>query len=80
MKAMVTVTLKPGVLDPQGAAIENALAALGIEGVDGVRQGRYFEIELAHDDRESADAALAKMCEALLANPVIETYRFEIAD
>lgn len=75
MKAVVTVTLKPGVLDPQGKAIEGALASLGFAGVDSVRQGKVFEIELAGTDRAGAEAALREMCERLLANTVIETYK-----
>lgn len=75
MKAVVTVTLKPGVLDPQGKAIEGALASLGFAGVDSVRQWKVFEIELAGTDRAGAEAALREMCERLLANTVIETYK-----
>ncbi len=80
MKARVTVTLKPGVLDPQGKAIEGALASLGFDGVDGVRQGKIFEIELAGTDREAARTSVERMCERLLANTVIETYAVEIDD
>ncbi len=79
MKARVTVTLKPGVLDPQGKAIEGALRSLGIEGVDGVRQGKVFDLELATADRARAEATLREACERLLANTVIESYRVEIA-
>jgi phosphoribosylformylglycinamidine synthase len=78
MKARVTVTLKSGVLDPQGKAIERALGGLGFDGVDQVRQGKIFDIELAGDDRAKAEADLKAMCERLLANTVIESYRFEI--
>ena len=78
MKAKVVVTLKPGVLDPQGKAIESALGALGIEGVADVRQGRYFEIELAADDGDAARAKLDDMCRRLLANTVIENFEFDI--
>lgn len=78
MKARVTVTLKSGVLDPQGKAIERALGGLGFDGVDQVRQGKIFDIELSGDDRAKAEADLAAMCERLLANTVIESYRFEI--
>jgi phosphoribosylformylglycinamidine synthase len=77
MKARIFVTLKPGVLDPQGQAIEGALAALGFTGVDSVRQGKVFDIELS--DPTDADARLASMCERLLSNTVIEDYRVEIA-
>ncbi|MBO6552260.1 MAG: phosphoribosylformylglycinamidine synthase subunit PurS [Roseitalea sp.] len=76
--ARVTVTLKTGVLDPQGKAIEGALATLGFDGVDGVRQGKVFDIELDHDDRRRAQTDLAAMCEKLLANTVIEDYAVEI--
>jgi phosphoribosylformylglycinamidine synthase PurS subunit len=79
MKARVTVTLKTGVLDPQGKAIEGALASLGIAGVDSVRQGKVFDIELAGSDKVGAEASLKQACEKLLANTVIENYRIEIA-
>lgn len=79
MKARVTVTLKTGVLDPQGKAIEGALASLGIGGVASVRQGKIFDIELATDDRQGAEAALKSACEKLLANTVIENYGVELA-
>ena len=77
MKARVTVTLKNGVLDPQGKAIEGALKSLGVEGVDGVRQGKVFDIALAGTDRSRAEEALKAACEKLLANTVIENYRIE---
>jgi phosphoribosylformylglycinamidine synthase len=79
MKARVIVTLKTGVLDPQGKAIEGALRSLGIEGIDSVRQGKVFEVELAGTDRASAEAALKTACERLLANTVIENWRIEFA-
>lgn len=78
MKARVTVTLKPSVLDPQGKAIEGALGSLGFSGVDSVRQGKVFDIELETADRTRAESDLAAMCEKLLANTVIENYRIEI--
>ncbi|WP_114391050.1 phosphoribosylformylglycinamidine synthase subunit PurS [Notoacmeibacter marinus] len=78
MKARITVTLKNGVLDPQGKAIEGALGTLGFEGVGGVRQGKVFDVELAHDDKEKAETDLTAMCEQLLANTVIENYAIEI--
>lgn len=78
MKARVTVTLKSGVLDPQGKAIENSLESLGFSGVVGVRQGKTFDIELAGHDLEGARAAISDMCEKLLANTVIENYRIEL--
>ena len=78
MKARVTVTLKNGVLDPQGKAIEGALASLGVDGISSVRQGKVFDIELGVSDPAAAEEALHQACERLLANPVIEEYRFEI--
>ena len=78
MKARITVTLKPGVLDPQGKAIEGALASLGFAGVEGVRQGKVFDIEMAESDPARAEAALKAMGEKLLANTVIENYRVEL--
>jgi phosphoribosylformylglycinamidine synthase len=78
MKARVTVTLKPGVLDPQGKAIEGALKSLGIEGIESIRQGKVFDVELAAADRARAEAALKDACEKLLANTVIENYRVEV--
>jgi phosphoribosylformylglycinamidine synthase len=79
MKARVTITLRPGVLDPQGQAIAQALGTLGFEGVQGVRQGKLIEIDLAETDRAAAEAAVRAMCEKLLANTVIEAYAVEIA-
>ena len=78
MKARIIVTLKPGVLDPQGKAIENALAALGFSGVEEVRQGKSLEVELAETDEAKAHAAAEEMCEKLLANTVIENYAIEL--
>lgn len=78
MRARLLVTLKHGVLDPQGKAIEGALAALGFSGVAGVRQGKVFDIELTETDRAKAEAALGAMCERLLANTVIEKYEIAI--
>ena len=81
MKAKVHVTLKPGVLDPQGKAIAHALEALGFDGVAGVRQGKYIEIDLEDgggDSGATAEDRVADMCEKLLANTVIENYRVEI--
>ncbi|MCC0043085.1 MAG: phosphoribosylformylglycinamidine synthase subunit PurS [Brucellaceae bacterium] len=79
MKARVTVTLKNGVLDPQGKAIEGALGTLGFAGVGQVRQGKVFDVELDGADRSKAEAELKAMCEKLLANTVIEDYAVEIA-
>lgn len=77
MKLRVYVTLKPGVLDPQGEAIRHALGALGFEGINGVRQGKMIELDLAEDDATRAEAMAQDMCEKLLANTVIESYRVE---
>ncbi|MDN5927383.1 MAG: phosphoribosylformylglycinamidine synthase subunit PurS [Hyphomicrobiales bacterium] len=79
IKARVTVTLKSGVLDPQGKAIEHALGGLGFAGVDQVRQGKVFDLELAVSDKARAEADLKAMCEKLLANTVIEDYVIAIA-
>lgn len=78
MKARVFVTLKNGVLDPQGKAIEGALKSLDVPGVTSVRQGKVFDIELNAGDKAHAEAALKQACEKLLANTVIENYRIEI--
>ena len=78
MKARVFVTLKPGVLDPQGKAIQNALSALGITGVNDVRQGKYIEVELAETSEDAAKATVERMCKDLLANSVIENYAYEL--
>jgi len=79
MKARVTVTLKTGVLDPQGKAIEGALKSLDVAGIEEVRQGKFFEIEIAEADPVKAKATLTQACEALLANTVIENYRIDLA-
>jgi phosphoribosylformylglycinamidine synthase PurS subunit len=78
MKARVTVTLKAGILDPQGKAIEGALKSLGILGVASVRQGKVFDIEIEGTDRAKAESALTAAAEKLLANMVIENYRVEL--
>ena len=78
MKAKVHVTLKNGVLDPQGKAVENALGTLGFDGVEGARIGKYIELDLAETDAAKAEAQVTEMCEKLLANTVIENYRVEI--
>lgn len=75
MKANVHVMLKDGVLDPQGEAVRHALGALGFEGVHGVRQGKVIALDLADG---TSEAKIKKMCEALLANTVIESYRIEL--
>jgi phosphoribosylformylglycinamidine synthase PurS subunit len=78
MKARVTVTLKSGILDPQGKAIEGALKSLGIAGVASVRQGKVFDIEIEGGDPAKAEAALKEAADKLLANTVIENYRVEV--
>ncbi len=78
MKARVHVSLKPGVLDPQGAAVAHALGALGFEGVKGVRQGKVLDLDLDETDPEAARAQVDAMCRQLLANTVVETWRVEI--
>ncbi|HZT89115.1 MAG TPA: phosphoribosylformylglycinamidine synthase subunit PurS [Stellaceae bacterium] len=79
MKARVHIFLKPGVLDPQGKAIGNALASLGFSGVGEVRQGKLVELDLAESDAARARERVEAMCRQLLANPVIEDYAIEIA-
>ena len=79
VKAKVHITLKEGVLDPQGKAIEHALKMLGFAGVDQVRQGKYLEIELAETDPAKALKAVEQMCARLLANTVIEDYQIEVS-
>ena len=78
MKARVHVMLKNGVLDPQGEAVRHALGTLGFEGVNGVRQGKVIELELAETDEAAAKEQVTAMCEQLLANTVIESYRVEM--
>jgi len=79
MKALIRITLKSGVLDPQGKAIQNALGGLGFAGVESVRQGKYIEVELAETDPEKARTEVDRMCKELLANLVIENYSFELS-
>lgn len=78
MKARVVVTLKSGILDPQGKAIEGALRSLGVEGVGAVRQGKVFDVELEGVASDQARAVLGEACEKLLANTVIENYAIEV--
>jgi phosphoribosylformylglycinamidine synthase subunit PurS len=78
MKARVTVMLKTGVLDVQGEAVRHALGTLGFAGVNGVRQGKVIELDLAETDTARAETAVRAMCDKLLANAVIESYRVEI--
>ncbi len=80
MKAIVHVTLKPGVLDPQGKAVEHALGSLGFSDVGEVRQGKYIEIDLSQTDTTLANKQVEKMCKKLLANTVIENYTIEITE
>lgn len=78
MKAKVHITLKNGVLDPQGRAIAGALGHMGFDNIGDVRQGKYIEIEMKETDRAKAEQALEKMCSGLLANTVVENFRYEI--
>jgi phosphoribosylformylglycinamidine synthase len=78
MKARITVTLKTGILDPQGKAIEGALRSLAIPGVESVRQGKVFDIELSGTDAAGAEQTVKEACEKLLANTVVENYRIEL--
>tara|TARA_X000000950_G_scaffold248295_1_gene307237 strand:+ start:319 stop:567 length:249 start_codon:yes stop_codon:yes gene_type:complete len=80
MKATIYITLKNGVLDPQGKAIENALGQLGFDGVNGVRQGKLIEMDLADTDASAAESRLQEMCEKLLANTVIENFDIRLSD
>lgn len=80
MKATIYISLKNGVLDPQGKAIENALGQLGFDGVENVRQGKMIELELADTDANRARDRLQEMCEKLLANTVIENYEIRLSD
>jgi phosphoribosylformylglycinamidine synthase len=79
MRARVHVTLKPGVLDPQGEAVRHALGSLGFAGVGEVRMGKVIELEIAASDAAAARARVGEMCEKLLANTIIENYDVEIA-
>ncbi len=78
MKAKIHITLKSGVLDPQGKAIEGALHNMGFRGVKEVRQGKYIELDLAESDATKAKEAAQKMCEGLLANTVVERFKVEV--
>ncbi len=78
MKAKIHVTLKHGILDPQGKAIEHALDSLGFKNAENVRVGKYMEVDVNEPDRAKADAQVKQMCEKLLANTVIEEYRYEL--
>lgn len=78
MKAKIHVTLKQGILDPQGKAIEHALETLGFKNAANVRVGKYLELDLDEQDRAKAEVEVKLMCEKLLANTIIEEYRFEL--
>jgi len=78
VKAKIHVTLKPGILDPQGKAIEQALATLGYTSASNVRMGKYLELDLNETAKEKAEAQVKAMCEKLLANTIIEEYRYEL--
>ena len=78
MLAKVFVTLKAGVLDPQGTTIQHALASVGFASIDEVRMGKYFEIKLKETEQAQAAKKVERICEELLSNPVIENYRYEI--
>ncbi len=80
MKAKIHITLKNGVLDPQGRAIAGALHTMGFPQVEDVRQGKYIEVQVKETDRKKAEAAIEKMCASLLANTVIENYTFELME
>jgi phosphoribosylformylglycinamidine synthase subunit PurS len=78
VKARIHVTLKPGILDPQGKAIEHALASLGYTSAENVRVGKYLELDLKETARDKAEVQVKAMCEKLLANTIIEEYRYEL--
>jgi phosphoribosylformylglycinamidine synthase PurS subunit len=78
VKAKIHVTLKPGILDPQGKAIEHALDSLGFKHAANVRVGKYIELDLQETDVTKAEVAVKAMCEKLLANTIIEEYRYEM--
>ena len=79
MKAKIHVTLKQGILDPQGKAIEHALESLGFKSAGNVRVGKYMEVDVQEQDRAKAEAQVKQMCDTLLANTVIEEYRYELS-
>lgn len=80
LKAVVTVMLKDGIFDPQGRAVQNGLDSIGFDQVKGVRVGKQLEISLDMNDKNEAEAAVHDMCDKMLANPVVESYSFEIQD
>jgi len=79
MKARILVTLKSGILDPQGKAIEGALKSLGVEGIASVRQGKVFDVEFDGADKDAARRTLTLACDKLLANPIVEKYVVDVA-
>ncbi len=80
MKAKIFVTLKDGILDPQGRAVQQSLQALGFKGVNDVRIGKYLELDLKDTDTQAAEEVIKAMCQKLLANTVIEDFRYEIVE
>ena len=80
MKARIEISFRPGVLDPEAVAIERALGGMGFAGIEGVHRAKMIDLDLAATDRAAAEAQVKAMCERLLANPVIETYRISLAD
>ena len=80
MKAKIVVTLKNGILDPQGRAVQQSLETLGFSSVEDVRIGKFLELDLNETDKGSAEVKIRSMCEKLLANPVIENYRYELLE
>ncbi|MEA3288489.1 MAG: phosphoribosylformylglycinamidine synthase subunit PurS [Candidatus Marinimicrobia bacterium] len=80
LKAIVTVMLKKGIFDPQGRAVQNGLESIGFEGIGSVRVGKQIEIVLDTQDQANAEASVHKMCDKMLANPVVESYSFEIVE
>ncbi|NQV51425.1 MAG: phosphoribosylformylglycinamidine synthase subunit PurS [Candidatus Marinimicrobia bacterium] len=80
LKAIVTVMLKKGIFDPQGRAVQNGLESIGFDKVKGVRIGKQLEMDLEMDDRATAETSVHEMCDKMLANPVVESYSFEIKE
>ena len=80
MKAKIYVTLKEGILDPQGRAVQQSLQTLGFPAVEDVRIGKFLEVDIVETEQAAAEAQVRSMCEKLLANPVIENYRYELTE
>jgi len=80
LKAIVTVMLKKGIFDPQGRAVQNGLESIGFDMVKGVRVGKQIEIKLSTEDKNAAEKIVHEMCDKMLANPVVESYRFDIVE